>query len=154
MIEPFLTLNVSGLPVSQGSMRTWVHNGHPIITSASKGLKDWRHLVATQASESMRGRAPIPKRTHAAQVTLTFYMPRPQSGVPRSQRAPRTAPDLDKLVRAVLDALTKIAFEDDSQVTALSAFKWYADDRAPGVVISVEAIEDGVRRPRRGGALP
>jgi crossover junction endodeoxyribonuclease RusA len=146
---PFLVLDVSGLPVPQGSMKTWMHKGKPIVTSASKGLKEWRNLVALQASLSMQGRAPIPKRTHAVEITLAFHMPRPGSGVPKSQKAPRSRPDLDKLVRAVFDALTGVAFQDDSQATQLRASKTYADGRAPGVVVTLWAVEDGIRRPRK-----
>jgi Holliday junction resolvase RusA-like endonuclease len=148
---PFLHLDISGLPVPQGSMKTWIHNGKPIITSASKGLKEWRRLVADQASTAMQGRAPIPKETHAVSIALIFFLPRPASAL-KSQRAPRTAPDIDKLVRAVFDALTGVAYEDDSQVIHLVSSKEYADARAaraPGVIINLVRIEDGVRKPRR-----
>jgi Holliday junction resolvase RusA-like endonuclease len=39
---------------------------------------------------------------------------------------PDQAPDLDKLVRAVLDALTQVTFRDDSQVVGIIAMKRYA----------------------------
>jgi Holliday junction resolvase RusA-like endonuclease len=46
----------------------------------------------------------------------------------RHSRAPRavprtSVPDLDKLVRALLDGLTGIAFEDDCQVHSVEASK-------------------------------
>lgn len=42
-------------------------------------------------------------------------------------RAPASRPDLDKLVRAILDAMTGLAFQDDGQVVALNAGKEYGN---------------------------
>lgn len=39
----------------------------------------------------------------------------------------RTAGDIDKLSRSILDALTGIVYEDDSQVVILNARKEYLD---------------------------
>lgn len=57
---------------------------------------------------------------------LTFYMPRPESlplfeGVLLHQKKP----DIDKLCRAVLDALSGLVYVDDSQVAAVTAAKYY-----------------------------
>jgi Holliday junction resolvase RusA-like endonuclease len=38
---------------------------------------------------------------------------------------PTVPPDLDKLIRAVLDAMTAIAYLDDGQVTEINAVKVY-----------------------------
>ena len=38
---------------------------------------------------------------------------------------PSVAPDLDKLIRAVLDGLTAIAYVDDGQVVSIVAEKAY-----------------------------
>ncbi|MGH7347333.1 MAG: RusA family crossover junction endodeoxyribonuclease [Candidatus Rokuibacteriota bacterium] len=47
-------------------------------------------------------------------------------------------PDLDKLVRAVLDACTALAFVDDGQVVALNAGKEYGN--AAGLDLSWSVI--------------
>jgi Holliday junction resolvase RusA-like endonuclease len=54
-----------------------------------------------------------------------------------TRQEPTVPPDLDKLVRGVLDALTAIAYRDDAQVTRLTASKAYGD--TPGVSVSVGA---------------
>jgi Holliday junction resolvase RusA-like endonuclease len=46
---------------------------------------------------------------------------------------PTVPPDLDKLIRAVLDGLTAIAYVDDSQVVEIYAKKIYG--LVPGVQI-------------------
>ena len=52
---------------------------------------------------------------------------------------PFVRPDLDKLCRAVLDALTGIAYKDDQQVVSLFATKSYGE-RA-GVFILLTELE-------------
>ena len=47
-------------------------------------------------------------------------------------------PDLDKLQRAVLDALTGVLFSDDGQVVQLAAVKQYGQ---PGVHIVAEQLQ-------------
>jgi Holliday junction resolvase RusA-like endonuclease len=39
---------------------------------------------------------------------------------------PTVPPDLDKLIRAVLDGLTGVAYKDDGQVVRITAVKIYA----------------------------
>ena len=47
-------------------------------------------------------------------------------------------PDLDKLIRAVLDGLTGVAYVDDSQVILIQATKTYGINE--GVWVTVEQI--------------
>src|SRR5437899_10630117 len=48
-VEGPIAFQVHGLPVPQGSTRSWLVNGKPIITSTAKGLSTWRRLVADVA---------------------------------------------------------------------------------------------------------
>jgi Holliday junction resolvase RusA-like endonuclease len=48
-------------------------------------------------------------------------------------------PDLDKLTRAVLDALTGIVWTDDAQVVAVAATK--RRSATPGVTVTVTPVE-------------
>jgi crossover junction endodeoxyribonuclease RusA len=65
---------------------------------------------------------------------MIFTMMRPKT-VNRPE--PSVAPDLDKLVRAVLDGLTAIAYRDDGQVVRLTAAKVYGVN--PGVWVQMWA---------------
>ena len=50
-------------------------------------------------------------------------------------------PDLDKLVRAVGDALTRLAWRDDSQIVAWHAYKHYATPEHPvGARITIQEL--------------
>jgi len=65
-------------------------------------------------------------------MTIVFVFQKPKT-VTRSE--PTVPPDLDKLIRAVLDGLTAIAYKDDAQVTEIRAVKIYGD--RPGVEIQI-----------------
>jgi crossover junction endodeoxyribonuclease RusA len=127
---------VRGLPVPQGSTRVWMVQGKPITTSSVKGLGAWRRLVADVA----QGYAPAAGPWRGpVRVELCFGLPKPKSAPKKKRVWPDKRPDLDKCVRAVLDAITGILIADDSQVVGLHACKDYG---APGVEISVSRVEE------------
>ena len=116
--------------------------GKPRITSAAKGLKEWRALVAVTAQEQSKMWTVSP--TESVGMSLTFYLPRPKghygkNGIlPSAPKSPTKKPDLDKLIRAVGDALVPTLLHDDNQVTFIVASKAYADEAAPpGVLVSL-----------------
>lgn len=56
-------------------------------------------------------------------------------------RFPDTAPDIDKLVRAILDGLTGVAFVNDSRVVSLTATKRFAErGEAEKVEVEITAL--------------
>lgn len=55
---------------------------------------------------------------------------------------PDKKPDIDNVLKAVLDALNKVAYEDDKQVVEVRCRKWYS--RSSGFLkISVRELEVG-----------
>jgi crossover junction endodeoxyribonuclease RusA len=133
-----ITFFVAGKPIPQGSMRAFVAKGRPIITSTSKNLRTWRDLIAMVAQEHR----PEKLMEGAIAVELHFILQRPKSAPKRKIIKPTKRPDLDKLVRACLDALTAVIFRDDNQVVELHATKSYDYRSPPGVQISVDAYEN------------
>lgn len=125
-------LFVPGDAAPQGSKS---HVGGGRMIESCKAVGPWRERVALAAHghgfELLSG--PV-------MVTLEFIRPRPVS-TPKSRTPPAIKkPDLDKLARAILDALTGIAFSDDSQVTRLVADKRIAEiGETPGVHIMVNS---------------
>jgi len=121
---------VKGRPVPQGSMK-FIRPG-VMIHSRSQDLALWRADIARNAE--LFGFKPI---ASAVKVELDFIMARPKS----AKRAfPSVKPDLDKLIRAVLDGLTGVAYEDDSQVILIQSSKTYGEKQ--GVWIGIEQIID------------
>ena len=121
-----ITFSVKGLPIPQGSMK--VINGH-MIHSQGSVLTGWRSQIGFAARAA--GAKPHLEAVH---IEMIFTMPRPKT-VTRPE--PSVAPDLDKLVRAVLDGLTAIAYRDDGQVVRLTAAKQYGVN--PGVWVQMWA---------------
>jgi len=107
-----------------------------IITHDNTRTQAWQQLVADQAQDVAGDGLFL----GALVVTVTFILPRPIT-LPRKVRHHVTLPDVDKLARSVLDALTGILYLDDKQVVDLHARKCYAVHAAdqPRVRITVEA---------------
>lgn len=119
-----ISFRVDGTPVPQGSMR--VFNGN-IVHSQGAALATWRSAVAIEARK-----AGCKPENGSVRLEILFGMPKPKT-VKRS--FPSVAPDLDKLIRAVLDALTAIAYLDDGQVVEIGSSKIYA--QSPFCEVSV-----------------
>jgi crossover junction endodeoxyribonuclease RusA len=123
-----IQFSVIGDPAPQGSKR--VFNG--VLVEASRKCKPWRERVHWAAKEACGEPIGGPVR-----VSLSFRLSPPKQWRPtlklfrRRRGWPTTKPDIDKLARAVLDALTDVAYRDDSQVCALLVEKRY--DNIPGL---------------------
>jgi crossover junction endodeoxyribonuclease RusA len=133
-----VTIEARGVPEPKGSMRAFVRNGRAIVTSDNPRLKQWQQRVRADAGAVCRDVLGV-----AVAVELRFRLPRPKA-LPKTRATPHTTrPDIDKLTRAVLDALTGVAWGDDSQVASLHATKRYAAlHEVPGVSIFLAAAAD------------
>jgi crossover junction endodeoxyribonuclease RusA len=116
---------VPGLPRPKGNHRIGRGrgSGDGYIYDSTKGLKAWQDAIAQTAIFYVQGRRPRIPRNLRASVELVFYFER-EGGDELADMVRK--PDLDKLVRAVLDALTGIAYEDDSQVASIKASKLWS----------------------------
>lgn len=124
---PFIEIDLDGSPVTQGSKRAINHRttGRAVvIESADRNLKFWRGRVAEMASVQMGDRALLAGRETALAVEVWFTLHRPPS-VHRRITMPGSRPDLDKLGRAIGDALKGIVYADDGQVCDLLLHKRY-----------------------------
>lgn len=156
------TLFVPGKPVPQGSMKGYVRvgkSGNPVagITNSNPVLIQWRMKVTGHAIEAQTRGLGLPGLWFPVEgpigIKLDFvlsrpaihYLPanskRPQPELRESApKYPDAAPDLDKLVRAVFDALTDArVWKDDGQVVWVQAAKHYDDSwpSGPGVHITL-----------------
>lgn len=124
-----ISFTVYAKPEPQGSSRAFIPKGwkRPIVTSDNKGLKSYRQQVSIVALEAMREARALEQIPSKAPMSLTlrFYFKRPKS---KSKKAtPTVRPDIDKVCRAVGDALSGICYQDDSQITSLHAEKYYGE---------------------------
>ena len=125
-----IVFSVTGTPAPQGSKR---HVGGGRMIEASKRLHPWRDLVIDAAKDQTELTDQL---VGPIEVKLEFRIPAPKKPLhvlPISRRAG----DIDKLSRAVLDALTiSKLIGDDSQVVKLNASKIYVTDY-PGVIVTI-----------------
>lgn len=129
-----LTFFVEGRPVPQGSKKAFKRGNQIVLVEANPALKDWRGVVSLKAQNELAQLQVIEPFTGPVGVELNFFMPKPKT-VKRD--LPSVPPDLDKLVRAVFDALTDArVWTDDSLVCKLTASKQY-ESFLPGVEIRV-----------------
>jgi Holliday junction resolvase RusA-like endonuclease len=107
-------------------------------------LKPWRNAVALEARRYGQNKIAGPVR-----LSVTFMFERPKSHLTKSGLAkgaplqPIYKPDLDKLTRAVGDALSINChlLQDDSQITEIKATKRYClGSEEPGALIQIDVL--------------
>jgi crossover junction endodeoxyribonuclease RusA len=140
-----LAFTVYGVPLTKGNHRAIRVKGmkFPIITESNRNVASWQQLVAEGASHAI-AQLPADDREllgSGVRVTIAFYLPRPKKFSKRGVFVHHlTKPDLDRLERAILDALTAVAYHDDKQVTEVIKGKYYAAVGSPARVdVAVEA---------------
>ncbi|TFG56475.1 MAG: RusA family crossover junction endodeoxyribonuclease, partial [Methanomassiliicoccus sp.] len=137
---------VAGEPVPQGSTKAfYIKKLERVVTTHTNANTDkWRQRIATEAQRANELRPTnffSDDRRQGYEVTLDFVFTRPKSQ-PKKWKMNTKRPDLDKLVRAALDAITNILIPDDSQVVRITAGKCYGDaDHVPGLQLSVRRME-------------
>lgn len=132
-----IRLVVHGLPAPKGSARAIRRGAHAVLVAGSsdvgkKKMRAWERDVAAAARYEIAGG---PLLTCAIEVVVAFRLPRPKSV---KRQTPTVKPDLDKLLRSTLDALTGTLIVDDAQIISVRATKEYATDGNEGATILVE----------------
>lgn len=119
-------------------------NGKPLVRvrpNNGRALEQNAGGIASVAVAAREAAGVDLLRDVAIHVTLRFYMPSPSyrygtgrnAGLLKDSATARPAkrPDVDKLVRQVLDAITGVIYADDGQVVSLLAEKHYAEGNQP-----------------------
>jgi len=133
-----LTFTAFGTPHPQGSSKAFVRGGRAYVTSANPKMKPYRHTltqVALGAVEQSGNSLPLFPRPEAVNISVVWTLSKPKS-TPKKVVYPTKKPDADKLLRAVLDSLTGVAYEDDSQVVRVSAQKEYGSPEKTEVTVT------------------
>jgi len=149
------SFEVYGDPAPQGSLRSFLSRAGKVVTkNSSDRLGLWRIDIRAAAEFAFglgRGQHPAFEGPieGPVRVEMAFRVRRPLGHFDKKGLR-RSAPDhphgrvgdIDKFARAVLDAITGIAYNDDAQVIELYASKRYAEDwERPGATIVVLTVE-------------
>lgn len=138
--QDMLDFFVEGTPVPQGSKNAYVRGARAVLVDANRRLKPWRAAVRAAAERAIEEEEGWETLDEPCSVHLTFVMPRPKR--PR-WGLPAVKPDIDKLARAVFDAMTDAGvWGDDSRVVHLVTTKIYSDGvgSIPGVSVEVRGL--------------
>lgn len=143
-----LHFHVQAEAAPQGSKRGMVHRstGRVVLLEVSKRVKPYRDSVRAAALEHTTGTL-----TGPVLVELGFWFHRPKAhyGTGRNRTTLRPGaptmhtqrPDVDKLIRSTLDALTGTVWHDDSQVIAVSGGKQWTSQPS-FVAVTVRTLDD------------
>ncbi|MDY6396084.1 MAG: RusA family crossover junction endodeoxyribonuclease [Bacteroidales bacterium] len=140
-----LHYTVVGIPKPQARPKVFhrtLKSGKPFVSTYSPKT-DWFHLVYT---ESLKQKEMLKNRlVGALELNIIFCMPIPKS-ISKKKRLDlhyvTKKPDLDNLVKAVMDAINNVGlWEDDSQIARIYASKIYSEE--PRCMIGIKEIIDG-----------
>jgi Holliday junction resolvase RusA-like endonuclease len=134
---------VLGEPQPQGSKTVIQQKGRrPRMIEDNPLTEPWRATIAKAAHAAVDGGELM---TGPLRLRVVFVFPRPKGhfGTGRNEgtlkpSAPlyvRTRPDVDKLLRAVGDAITGIVCRDDAQLVEVRAEKHYGEPPCAHVVV-------------------
>lgn len=139
-----ISFDVSGIPTPKGST-TRMPNGATLpagTTESRKRMAQWREDVRHEAKQAMGDHPPL---MGPIRLYCDFRLVPPKTGIRKSDigwKCHTKKPDVDKLFRALADAMTGIVWVDDSQICVSLINKSYAWDNRAGASVEVETITD------------
>lgn len=153
-----ISFTVQGVPAPQGSkipQAIYNREGKPVMKNGrvitvvrndSPKLDSWRGMVAW-AARQVHGGPPV---DGPVRMIVCFKRPRPKGHYGSGKKDtvlkasapayPTSRPDSVKLLRAVEDALTGIAWRDDSQVVHHDVRKVWGDRHE--TIVTIETLDD------------
>lgn len=140
-VPGILTFSAPGNPIPKGSMR---HIGNGRMVDQTK-TKPWMNSVRSAALLAAQEAGIDQMIDVPVSVYIEFYFPRPAAAKNRLYPHKRSVGDIDKLSRAVLDALQPTRAErgvltDDAIVVALTAQKLYSATEYTGAYIAIKEL--------------
>ena len=111
----------------KGKARPRFFNNHAITPKDTVSYENWiKVCYQQQCGETLQG---------AIKADITIYHKVPKSYTKKRIQAiregleqPQKKPDIDKIVKIILDSLNKIAYDDDAQVTQLEVKKKWTEE--------------------------
>lgn len=136
---------VGGEPQPKGSTRAFYVKklDRVVTTNSNRNTKQWQLRIAMEAQRANEGRRVSfysPDKCFGYEVEASFLFQRPKS-LPKKMCLDTKRPDLDKLIRAVLDGLANVIIPDDAQVISICSKKRYAEgSEMPGADIMIRRV--------------
>lgn len=140
-----IMFDIKGIPVAKARPR-FTKTGHVYSTTKTREAEDAvKRAAAFYMEDREIFKGPIV-------ISLTFMVRTPASWSKKRQDLaanayllPTTRPDTDNYVKLVTDAMNGVVYEDDNQIIAIQAAKFYAragDERTVVEVIEVDTTHE------------
>lgn len=116
-----VTFTVDGRCATKGSANSFIdpRTGRKVWKVSNKKLGAWTKDCKKAAQAA---KVPLVYKPHGVAMSVVCEFVKPKTA---KQVVPSVKPDADKLLRAIFDALTGIAYADDSQVVSVALTKQY-----------------------------
>jgi Holliday junction resolvase RusA-like endonuclease len=139
-----LSFTVPGEARGKGRPRMTTRNGHAQSYTDAK-TASYEGKIALAAHEALKG-APLLDGALCASVMVRIAPPMSASKKARAamlagEVLPTKKPDLDNIIKAVLDGCNGVAFRDDALICWINAGKRYAETAGVDVTFEPDAIE-------------
>lgn len=129
-----MTILIAGHAETKGSTKAFRCGNRCIITNANPRCKKWQQRVTLAVIN-----AKVVKTEFPVELEMTFFFTIAKSRKDLKDGDCHTQkPDIDKLIRPILDALTGIVYKDDCQVSKVTACKkWTNEIGREGVELKI-----------------
>ena len=119
---------IPGTPVGKGRPK-FARRGNFTVAYTPEKTASYENLVKVKAEEAMKGR---PVLDGAVAVTIWLWVTPPASWSQKKQREaldgrifPTSKPDIDNVLKGIMDACNEIVFKDDKQAVDVRVVKRY-----------------------------
>lgn len=135
------TFEIPGEAVPKGRPRM-TKSGHAYTPRQTRDYEAWVRLCWRHAGQ--------PMSLQPLQIRLEFYLPIPKSFRKKQRELaldgillPAKKPDIDNLVKAILDGLNGLAYRDDRQIVHLETCKVYGSTPLTRITLREVEQDDG-----------
>lgn len=142
-----LAFTIPGDPRGKGRPRATVFKGKDGVPARARLYPDsktvsYENLVKIAAHAALAGRDPLDEalriRVSVRMVPAASHSAKKRAAMLSGEIMPTKLPDIDNVVKAVLDGCNKVAFRDDALIVSLIASKSYS--ATPGVDVVIEPM--------------
>lgn len=115
----------------------------PRFRNTGRYVQTYMPTSYTKHKDFIREQMPKALLDGKLKVTLSFYFKAPKSWSNRKKllaigQYKHTKPDIDNLIKTVLDAANNHLWKDDNQIVEIHSFKQYAEE--PKIILEVEEV--------------
>lgn len=140
-----ITFEIPGVPLGKQAMMP-VHYNKGNYRYASMRIPPQTRSEMKRISDLFKCQYPhYPVSKNAFEYKMDILLPIPKSftkkqrdQIAKGKLRPTSKPDISNVMKLVEDALSKLVWQDDSQIVETNCGKWYDDN--PGIIMEITVI--------------